>query len=56
MTFEQWAKEMKKGLSLRGDEKSKAPIRYDSIPSWNYDRFEGETVEEEPTYNPSQKS
>ena len=56
MTFEQWAEEMKKGLSLRGDEKLKAPGRYDSIPSWNCDRFEGETVEEEPTYNPSQKS
>jgi hypothetical protein len=56
MTFKQWAEEMKKGLSLRSDENPKVPHRYDSTPSWNYNRFEGETVEEEPTYNPSQNS
>jgi hypothetical protein len=40
MTFEQWAEEMKKGLSLQSDEKPKAP-------SWNYDRLDREMEEEE---------
>jgi hypothetical protein len=48
MNFEQWAEEMKKGLSLQSDEKPK-------VSSWSYDRFEGE-IEEEPTYDPSQNS
>jgi len=56
MTFEQWAEEMKKGLSLRSDGNPKGPSRYNSTPSWNYNRFEGEIEEEEPTYNPSQNS
>jgi hypothetical protein len=51
MTFEQWAEEMKKGLSLRSDGNPKDPV-----PSWNYNRFEGETEEEEPPYSPSQRS
>ena len=49
MNFEQWAEEMKKGLSLRSDENPK-------VSSWNYDRFDGEIEEEEPTYDPSQNS
>ncbi len=56
MTFEQWAEEMKKGLSPQSDENPKGPSRHDSIPSWNYNRFEGEIEEEEPTNNPSQNS
>ncbi len=56
MTFEQWAEEMKKGLSLRSDENPKVPRRYNSAPSWNYNRFEGEIEEEEPTTNPSQNA
>lgn len=53
MTFEQWAAEMKKGLSLRKDEKPKA---YELISSWDYNRFEEETEEENLTSNPSQHS
>ena len=47
MTFEQWTEQMKKGLSLQSDEKPEAPSRYDSIPSWNYDRLDREMEEEE---------
>jgi hypothetical protein len=47
MTFEQWAEQMKKGLSLQRDEKPKAPGRYDSISSWHYDRLDREMEEEE---------
>ena len=56
MTFEQWAAEMRKGLSLRRDENPKSPNRYDSIPSWNDDRFGREFEEEDLSLNPSQKS
>jgi len=56
MTYEQWAEQMKKGLSSQRNEKSKASSRYDSIPSWNSDRFDKEIEEEEPSYNLSQNS
>jgi len=41
MTFEQWTKEMNKGLTLQSDEKPKAT-------SWSYDRLDREMEEEEP--------
>ncbi len=53
MTFEQWAEEMKKGVFHQRDENPRALNQYDSIPSWNYDRFGGEIDEEEHTNNPS---
>jgi hypothetical protein len=56
MTFEQWAEQMKKGLSFQSDEKPKAPSRYDSIPSWSSDRLDRDMDEEESTYNLSQNS
>jgi hypothetical protein len=56
MTFEQWAEEMKKGLSLRSDGNPKGGGQYDTTSSWNYNRFEGEIEEEESSYDPSQKS
>ncbi|MFB3883778.1 MAG: hypothetical protein ACE144_01045 [Thermodesulfobacteriota bacterium] len=56
MTFEQWAEEMKKGLSLQSDGNPKDPGRYDSTMSWNYNRFEGENDEEEPPSHPSRHS
>jgi hypothetical protein len=40
MTFEQWAEEMKKGLTLQTDEKPKTL-------SWSYDRVDREMEEEE---------
>ena len=49
MTFEQWAEQMKKGLSLQSEQKTK-------IPSGSYDRFDREIEEEEPSYNLSQNS
>ena len=53
MTFEQWEEEIKKGLSFQSDESPRGAGRYKSVPSWNYDPFDVETEEEEPTYNPS---
>jgi hypothetical protein len=47
MTFEQWSEEMKRGISLQSDANPRGPGRYDSILSWNYNRFEGEDEEEE---------
>jgi hypothetical protein len=49
MTFEQWAEQIKKGLCLQSEEKSKAP-------SCSDDRFDREIEEEESTYNLSQNS
>ena len=56
MTFEQWTEEMKKGLNLHSDEKPKAPSRYDSISSWNYDRLGREMEEEETPKSSSKKN
>jgi hypothetical protein len=49
MTFEQWAEQMKKGLSLQSEHKPK-------IPSGSYDRFDRDMEEEESPYNLSQNS
>jgi hypothetical protein len=49
MTFEQWAEQMKKGLSLQSEQKPK-------IPSGSYDRFDRDMEEEESPYNLSQNS
>jgi hypothetical protein len=56
MTFEQWAEQMKKGLSLQSEQKPKIPSRYDSIPSGSDDRFDRDMEEEESPYNLSQNS
>ena len=49
MTFEQWAEQMKKGISPKIDEKQK-------ISTGSYERLDRDMEEEESTYNLSQNS
>ncbi len=56
MTFEQWAAEMKNGLSFQRDENVRDLARHGSISSWNDDTFGAEIDEDESASNPSQDS